>query len=33
MKEFNEWFNDGNAIQIGVDQYMNKQRNILKYLV
>jgi hypothetical protein len=24
MKEFNDWFNDGNAVQIGVDQYVEQ---------
>jgi hypothetical protein len=28
MKEFNEWFNDGNAIKIGVDQYIEQTNAI-----
>ena len=24
MKEFNKWYNDGNAIKIGVDKYVEQ---------
>ena len=24
MKEFNEWFNDGNAVKIGFDKYVEQ---------